>query len=42
MQSFFSLFIATIMMGLIAPLLAPSMRRIALASLAAASAAGLM
>lgn len=42
MQSFFSLFIATITMGLIAPLLAPSMRRIAVVSLMAASAAGLM
>jgi DHA1 family bicyclomycin/chloramphenicol resistance-like MFS transporter len=42
MQSFFSLSIATIMMGLIAPLLAPSMRRIAVVSLMAAGAAGLM
>jgi DHA1 family bicyclomycin/chloramphenicol resistance-like MFS transporter len=42
MQSFFSLFIATITMGLVTPLLAPSMIRIALVSLAAAVAAGLM
>jgi len=42
MQSFFSLFIATITMGLVAPLLAPSMRRIAIVSLMAAGAAGLM
>jgi DHA1 family bicyclomycin/chloramphenicol resistance-like MFS transporter len=42
MQSFFSLFIATITMGLVAPLLAPSMRRIAVVSLMAAGAAGLM
>jgi len=42
MQSFFSLFIATITMGLVAPLLAPSMIRIALVSLAAAVAAGLL
>ena len=42
MQSFFSLFIATITMGLVAPLLAPSMIRIALVSVTAASAAGLL
>ena len=42
MQSFFSIFIATITMGLVAPLLAPSMRRIALVSLAAACVARLM
>ncbi len=42
MQSFFTLVIATVVMGLIAPLLAPSMRRIALLSAAAAIAAGLL
>lgn len=42
MQSFFSLFIATITMGLVAPLLAPAMQRIALVSFLAATAAGLM
>jgi DHA1 family bicyclomycin/chloramphenicol resistance-like MFS transporter len=42
MQSFFTLVIATVVMGLIAPLLAPSMRRIALISTAAAMAAGLL
>jgi MFS transporter, DHA1 family, multidrug resistance protein len=42
MQSFFTLVIATVVMGLIAPLLAPSMRRIALLSAAASIAAGLL
>ena len=42
MQSFFSLSIATVTMGLVAPLLAPSMRGMAVVSLMAAGAAGLM
>jgi DHA1 family bicyclomycin/chloramphenicol resistance-like MFS transporter len=42
MQSFFSLLIATMMMGLFAPLLAQSMRYIACVSLAAALCGGLL
>jgi MFS transporter, DHA1 family, multidrug resistance protein len=42
MQSFFSLLIATVTMGLFAPMLAPSMRYIAIVSLAAAGCGGLL
>jgi DHA1 family bicyclomycin/chloramphenicol resistance-like MFS transporter len=42
MQSFFSLMIATVTMGLLAPLLAPSMRRIACVSFLSATTGGLL